>query len=1349
MEPKAPSTRLGRRGALTALGLLAALGCTAPEPSAPALQRRAQAVETVLALPADVAGNDEGGALVSPAGVARAGRTVGLAGFTAAGALPTPLRDFALAASPQALYVAGGFDGANPTAQVLKGTLAAGGLTFTASSEPLPAARRGAAAVAYGGRLYVAGGELSGQPTDEVWVAPLSALGNPGKFTATASLPLPRRYLALVALEGRLMALGGEGPGGPGTEVWIGELAADGGVLAWKTSVPLPSPRRQHAAVAHLGRVLVVGGEPAGASSQVLWGALAPDGTFGGWLPTTALPGPRAAHAAFTAGGTLYVVGGRGSAGVSLMAPLLPSGGVGAWSATAPLGAELSELGAAALGSEAVAFGGAAGGTAKAEAWRSALNPSGMLTSLWRNERALPSPRDDHRLLAGSGMLVSLGGHTDTGISDELLGALVLPDGSLGPWNLLGRMPQGRSYLGAALANRRLFVVGGCDVFPCLAAKDTVWTFSWDGVALSGAVVGTPYPEPTFRLGCALHGNRLYCGGGLNAQAMTFKKEVYSAPVDVTTGAVGPWTPEAAFPTTRDEGNLTAHGGHLYQVGGGEAGTPDGKVYFAALDAQGKLTSWKETTPLPQALSNVGVTAFAGRLYVVGGLAPAMTTLYSAPLLDDGSVGAWVRDVPLTQARSGPGVAVERGRMYLVGGWTGGAHLDLVQSAALGLDGQLSAFGAAGTLPGPLQGHASFLFERTLFIHGGGVYSAAGYAAPLSSSGAAGAFSPVPPLPEPRYLHSVTLRGREAYAVAGESTGRTLLTSVARCELTADGGTTAWAQVADVTPARRAHASFLHKDRLYVLGGLVPPSDISADVKVAALAADGGVGPFVAAAPLPAPRTGHAVATTASHVYVLGGDETASSSGQEVLYAALQDDGALGPWRRTSTLLTGRYRPWAVARDGWVYALGGLSRGSYVDSVEAAPVLPGGELGPFTEATPLPFGRNEHTAELSEGLLYSVGGSSAAGTQVLAAALQTPAARALYSRRVELGVVPVDVLGLTLTASAASASRPTVRGWYRAPDAAGGWGAWTALGPLALGQEAPLGLLGVRALWLRLELDESASATLLAARPAYALFLRLTTSSQTLGARLAVAGKARVGESLPVALQLEDGAGAAVAQALPLEVSVGAPCTATPAQLTTAANGSAQLTLTCSAPTTAKLCAAPPVPGASWRESCAQVEVSAKEGTVTVSVDRAPFARPLRIGESLAVLATVTNGNGFPLPEARLAPLATGAQLEGLEPDGTLAASLGALEKRGVALTLRVVGPPGDGTLTVRVVDAAGQALSAEDAVPFTVEPLRVSTGCSCGAAGASGLWLALLAAAWAYSRTARSSRWTASSRYR
>ncbi len=125
-----------------------------------------------------------------------------------------------------------------------------------------------------------------------------------------------------------------------------------------------------------------------------------------------------------------------------------------------------------------------------------------------------------------------------------------------------------------------------------------------------------------------------------------------------------------------------------------------------------------------------------------------------------------------------------------------------------------------------------------------------------------------------------------------------------------------------------------------------------------------------------------------SHIYLFGGEkyvscygpyESSSLPDRIVQYAQINQDGALGLWQSTTSMLTPRVCLEAVMYNGWVYVLGGLSPTGITNSVEYAQVMADGTLGQWQTTTSMNIARTDFGAVAISGWVYAVGGSTLTG----------------------------------------------------------------------------------------------------------------------------------------------------------------------------------------------------------------------------------------------------------------------------------------------------------------------------------------------------------------------------------
>jgi phosphatidylserine/phosphatidylglycerophosphate/cardiolipin synthase-like enzyme len=152
---------------------------------------------------------------------------------------------------------------------------------------------------------------------------------------------------ALLA-DGRVLVVGGSGLTAFMPNADIFDPAANGGLGAWSATAPLTTGRSNHTATRLLdGRVLVVGGIKNGSSTGYLNSAQifdpAANGGLGGWTDTGSMGKARKDHTAtLLPDGRVLVAGGFNMTDFTMRYAEIfdpaAGGGVGAWSATGPLG---------------------------------------------------------------------------------------------------------------------------------------------------------------------------------------------------------------------------------------------------------------------------------------------------------------------------------------------------------------------------------------------------------------------------------------------------------------------------------------------------------------------------------------------------------------------------------------------------------------------------------------------------------------------------------------------------------------------------------------------------------------------------------------------------------------------------------------------------------------------------------------------------------------------------------------------------------------------------------------------------------------------------------------------------
>jgi N-acetylneuraminic acid mutarotase len=219
---------------------------------------------------------------------------------------------------------------------------------------PMPTARQEVAVAELNGRVFVIGGfgpDNEAVATVEVY-DPAS-----DRWETRTPLPAPTHHAAAAVIEGRLFVIGGYSGGRVSWTPLRTVYEYDEARSSWATRAPLRQARGGLAVVALGGRLHAVGGSGDSASAAHEIYERTPDR----WTDGPPMPTARDHLAAVAFGGKLWAIGGRTSfVGTQFAAVEIYDPAANSWTAGTPLPTARGGLAAAALGDRVYVFGGEA-----------------------------------------------------------------------------------------------------------------------------------------------------------------------------------------------------------------------------------------------------------------------------------------------------------------------------------------------------------------------------------------------------------------------------------------------------------------------------------------------------------------------------------------------------------------------------------------------------------------------------------------------------------------------------------------------------------------------------------------------------------------------------------------------------------------------------------------------------------------------------------------------------------------------------------------------------------------------------------------------------------------------------
>lgn len=986
------------------------------------------------------------------------------------------------------VYVLGGTTGGSVfsnsvyLAPISAGTVGA----FTQSMNSLPTARAFFGAAAFNDFLYVMGGYDGASQLSDVQRARINANGTLGPFTSQMVSNLLRRQdHCVVAANGFLYFAGGLGSSANLRDVHFARLNPDGSLPPSVTqTTDLPAALSGHSCVIAGGKFYVLGGSNGTTRlATVHFAPILPDGRLGPFVATTSFPTPRTNFAAGVVDGFLVVQGGTTGAPTPMndlqYARLHADGTVGQFRSAGLLGPARGAHAAVVVGGVLTIIGGRTSGSSRTNDVSHASPFPGPTALAATGALGLSSDRAQSTVIAHRGRLYLLGGSPASGLET----AALLPDGGFGAFIPTPTSPFGVFGHGAFIRDEWLYSVGGVRGQNLYTRIERAPLFP-DGGAGAFDIEPTPLPEALREHSVSIAGSTMYVIGGLTGANIgtgeTPRSTVRRAPLDG-----GAFVMSGSLPGTRWGHATVVHNGKLYVIGGsaGDAGTPGAvpDILVATINADGTLSSFAATTPLPDARRDHVAVAASGALVVFGGenAAGSVTGLaFVAPFLADGGLDTFVTQSTFT-ARFGQAGAFHDGNLYLLGGnGSASSTREGYVMPVLGPRGMLTAFEPQQQpLIQARSNHASVAADGWLYVLGGNdgalPINTIEYAA-LAPDGGVGPFNSdtLPASLGREGLAAVATQGR-VYVVGGAN-GSTAYTDVQYASILSDGSLGGWTAGANFVTGRSGHEALAYRGWLYVIGGRDIAMSARSDIQYAPInAVTGAVGPFTTAATsLTRARFGFTAVASDGYLYVIGGMSAGGARLATVEAAPINPDGSIGAFSPRTSLPGGRSEHESFVSNGFLYVLGGSVGAFPTDDVLYAPISSGGQLGPFQGTKSFQLARRSLGAAVWGGRVYVTGGDdgSAPLDDVQVASITTANPIGTFSKRFDVGGRATFA---SVTVGGSSAARGVVSLQTASAGETGGWSSVTGPVVVPLGTPQPINLTNRRYFWASVTLDDT------------------------------------------------------------------------------------------------------------------------------------------------------------------------------------------------------------------------------------------------------------------------------------
>src|SRR3954452_10167710 len=259
----------------------------------------------------------------------------------------------------------------------------------------------------------------------------------------------------------------------------------------------------------------------------------------------------------------------------------------------------------------------------------------------WRSHAPLPVPRTEVAAATLGRDIAVVGGYVASGgSSNEVDFYSPSPDS----WRRGPDLPAGVNHAAAAVSRGRLYVVGG------YGAERSAFVLD------DGAWRTLSLPAPRAAAGAAALRGVVYAVGGVGENGNAHSMLAY----DTRTGR---WQ-TLPGPSPRQHLAVTAARGRIYAIAGRVTGlNTNFRLVQTRMPSERR---WRRETPVPVARGGTGGSTVGDTTVPVGGEAPGGTA--GSVYAYDGVRQRWSRFADLPTPRHGVGVAAFRGAVYVIGG---------------------------------------------------------------------------------------------------------------------------------------------------------------------------------------------------------------------------------------------------------------------------------------------------------------------------------------------------------------------------------------------------------------------------------------------------------------------------------------------------------------------------------------------------------------------------------------------------------------------------------------------------------------------------------------------------------
>lgn len=294
-------------------------------------------------------------------------------------------------------------------------------------------------------------------------------------------------------------------------------------------------------------------------------------------------------------------------------------------------------------------------------------------TGGWRTRSSLPQPQYGFGAAVANGKVYAIGGYQG---GPNFLNSNYEYDPLTDNWVSRASMSTKRTQLAVVSVNNEIYAIGGSASY----SGGALSTNEQYDPASDHWSTKSPMPTPRNWISAAVVNDKIYVmGGSDNSGGIFSMNEMY----DTSTNT---WTTKVPCPHARVACGIGVVNGKIYLIGGWvRPGSPPGEPTTLNEEYDPQTDTWTTKASMPTARNGLAVAVVNNRIYAIGGATDWNPWTNNLNVVEeyDPATDTWRTVQPMLTSRSLLSAAAVGNKVYAIGGWGSTGNLSVTEEFSI------------------------------------------------------------------------------------------------------------------------------------------------------------------------------------------------------------------------------------------------------------------------------------------------------------------------------------------------------------------------------------------------------------------------------------------------------------------------------------------------------------------------------------------------------------------------------------------------------------------------------------------------------------------------------------------